>query len=287
MAKRKSAEEPQRAIAWRPLAWLLGAVVLAGAILITALRVDFAVRGVDKPAIVQVAASRVEGCSLARDKQRFPEMMRVEAGEYLLPTDENGRELMLHLKPLGMTRVTQEQPFLLQRSEVTIEQFGWFVKAINDMSDGPRKEQLLAIIGLHWDKTDPKNLSKEGYYGGSASPAARAISREGARAFIDWLNERTGCRYHLPTRNQWAAAVISQHLASGQPASAAEANDGGVLGGLLRGVREWSDTGCANGFFLLGHDQWTTEPNVGVSACMPGMLSVAGFRLARELDDGS
>ncbi|MBF0186523.1 MAG: SUMF1/EgtB/PvdO family nonheme iron enzyme [Magnetococcales bacterium] len=209
-------------------------------------------------------------CTVALgDGTRFPLMKTISAGRYDIAKTGNVHDLKPFLNPMKLNRVRVESPFLIQKREVTIAMFRRYVHAVLAMKNSPKKSARQDRIGLHWNKDNAEDHQ-----------AVTGISHEAAMDYVSWLNSETSCRFRLPSKTEWAAAVLAAHTGSETPL------DDTVAGfrNLLRGVREWSRTSCGTGFLLLGEDNWVTIPANGGSVCMPSMISVAGFRVVRLPD---
>ncbi|MBF0190622.1 MAG: SUMF1/EgtB/PvdO family nonheme iron enzyme [Magnetococcales bacterium] len=198
------------------------------------------------------------------DGTLYPDLLPVPAGEYRLHA--NSQELKPFLAPHGLNRIQIKEPFLIEKHEVTLKAFRRYVAVVDKMSAGADKDRLKAHIGLHWNKDE------------SETAPVKGISWEAAWDYTDWLGRETGCAYGLPSREQWGASVL---LLDGGRENASKA---GILSGeslkrLLWGVREWTVTPCAGGYYLVGEDDFVPLPEVRSATCMPAMLSVAGFRV--------
>ncbi|MBF0270495.1 MAG: SUMF1/EgtB/PvdO family nonheme iron enzyme [Magnetococcales bacterium] len=198
------------------------------------------------------------------DGTLYPDLLPVPAGEYRLHA--NSQEIKPFLAPHGLNKIQIKEPFLIEKNEVTLKAFRRYVAVVDKMSAGADKERLKAHIGLHWNKDE------------SETTPVKGISWEAAWDYTDWLGRETGCAYGLPSREQWGAAVL---LLDGAKETASKA---GILSGeslkrLLWGVREWTVTPCAGGYYLVGEDDFVPLPEVRSATCMPAMLSVAGFRV--------
>ena len=109
------------------------------------------------------------------------DLVLVPAGEYVMG-DRDG-----YVDEAPMTRVTIDEPFYMGRLEVTTAQYACFDPAHDNGFFDQR----------HKDHTTP------GYpANGPADPVMR-VSWEEAKAFCDWLSEKSGTRVALPSEAQW------------------------------------------------------------------------------------
>ncbi|MEO5378537.1 MAG: formylglycine-generating enzyme family protein [Magnetococcus sp. DMHC-6] len=196
----------------------------------------------------------------------FPDLVQIPAGKYALPTH---REELTNFITSGTSEIQVDKPFLLQRFEVTRNQFKQYTQFVARMPDGDDKTNRQLHIGQQWNRSE------------GILPYATGISWEGAWDYADWLSQQTGCSYTLPEEKEWLAAIGFFNTVN-TPSSDYDP-DSSPLNHLLRGVREWSQTSCQisgnSGYLLLGEDNWTAGNEIGHKVCMPAILSVAGFRL--------
>ena len=206
----------------------------------------------------------------------YPNLVEIPAGTYEVP--ENSPTLtpflLFHDKP----NIVLQNSVLLQNKEVDREQLKHYADAIDRLQDFDEKERLRLRLGSHWDHNDVQDS------------LVRHITWEGAWDYSQWLSRKTGCDYRLPSRDEWAAAAIFL-TAQGQAPVNAQVNapvnaqvNGGmtaeeVAKNVLLGAREWSQSPCPDGYFLLGGDDWTASADDKKEICMPAILAMAGFRL--------
>ncbi len=112
------------------------------------------------------------------------ELVRIPPGQFVM----GGPAGHPDERPLSVVKI--EEPFWMGRFEVTNEQFALF-----DPSHDSRVEPMHGYqFGIH------------GYpVNGPRQPAVR-LSWNQATAFCDWLSEKTGRRFNLPTEAQWEYA---------------------------------------------------------------------------------
>jgi hypothetical protein len=195
-----------------------------------------------------------------RDGSLYPVMEEVPAGVYELPVSLIGGG--------GKRKIAAEvaAPFLVQTEEVTFQHFKMYVDYLAGLPDGAEKERLQFRLGVQWQK------------GVRGTESISAISWEGAWDYALWLGQQTGCSYDIPSQDEWVATV--SHIQSRDNVRLdSTVPPVGPLKNLLWGVREWSRTRCASGYYLLGRDDLTASSQEEQASCMPAMFSVAGFRV--------
>jgi formylglycine-generating enzyme required for sulfatase activity len=147
-----------------------------------------------------------------RDCDVCPVMVPIPAGSFTMgsPQWEEGRE-----DDEGPQRTVAVSAFHLGRTEVTVGQFRAFVAATNHQTDAERD---IGEAGC-WGQND--DILGAGAYRANrnwrrppAFPYRQAddepvvcVSWNDAQAYVQWLRDRTGRRYHLPTEAQWEYAA--------------------------------------------------------------------------------
>lgn len=203
------------------------------------------------------------------------EMVSVPKREYRIEKENSHLTPYLHFLNEGES-ITIDKLFCIQKGEVTVGEFQHYIKSLNY----PTMQQL----GL--------TTWKKNHEGQSDDYPAFSISWEAAMGYIEWMNRHPSCKLQLPSRNQWAAAVIhyaeSQSLQQGdtlQMVHKTLAEPEYLLGNL----REWSEDSCANGHFLLGEDYLTRAEDIGKDAFSKNpcgrndqALQTFGFRLITQ-----
>lgn len=192
-------------------------------------------------------------------------LITIPAGTYELPTSTSG--LYPFTRFHNLAPIVVDAPFLIQGQPVSRTLFKEYADFVASKPDGQEKERSLAHLGLSWNQV------------GATTPAVKGISWEAALEFTQWLSQKTGCTYDIPSRAEWAATII--HLyGSGVPLpKPSDAFDATPLKSLLRGGTEWTRSPCAAGYYLVGEEDWGGDSNSNQPICMPGLFSVAGFRV--------
>lgn len=199
--------------------------------------------------------------------QSWPTLVEIPAGTYPIPDPSSSLGPFMHFKE---STLEINHPFLLQNREVDLGQFKRYVEDVERMQNFNEKERLRLRLGKHWEQNDAQD------------DLVRHISWEGAMDYAQWLSQKTGCSYTLPSREEWAAAVI--HASSSGPKKInGDISAEGLVTNLLRVAQEWSRSACPEGYFLLGSDDATTTTTESKEICMPAQLAVAGFRLVLHL----
>jgi formylglycine-generating enzyme required for sulfatase activity len=183
-----------------------------------------------------------------RDCPDCPEMVAIGPGSYLMgtPTENEVR----HDDEGPPHEVTIPAPFALATREVTRDEFATFVKA----TARPVQSCWLADGG-NGRMSAEADFRNVGFPQAGDHPAV-CVSWEDAVAYTDWLSERTGIAYGLPTEAEWEYAARAGKT----------------------GTWPWGsdnpDGGCsfANGLDVAGD---TENPGNGASACDDGYVHTA------------
>ena len=196
----------------------------------------------------------------------YPDLVTIPAGVYSLPAE--AKQIAPFLEGQQLASIVIEKSFLMQKAEVTQAQFQRYVNFVQGLAKGTDRDQLAMRLGLVWNK------------GNKNTPLLNGLSWEAAWDYAQWLSQQTGCNYQLPSREEWAAAVIFFHGLAAFPESAAQGKK--PLASLLGGVREWTRSQCDMGYHLVGEDDWIEAQQVGREICLPAMVAVAGFRVVLQ-----
>jgi hypothetical protein len=195
-----------------------------------------------------------------QDGSIYPVMEEIPAGNYEISTSLFGG---------GENRIMSADipvPFLVQTEEVTLKNFKQYADYVVDLPESKDKERLMFRLGVDWQKGDTHGSS------------VNAVSWEGARDYAHWLGQKTGCSYNIPSQDEWVATI--SHIQSRDQIKVKHTvTPIGTMRNLLWGVREWSRTQCASGYYLLGRDDLTASAYEEQTVCMPAMFSIAGFRV--------
>lgn len=173
------------------------------------------------------------------ESARAPEMVRIESGCFAMGSapSEAGRDDNEPRHPVCV------EAFSISRYEVTRGQYAVFVSESG--RETPDHCQTYSDGG--WRSLAGRSWRDPGYAQSDEHPVA-CVSRDDALAYAEWLSEREGRRYRLPTESEWEYAARA-----GSTTARPWGNDAGracVWGNvgdraLRRHYRNWS---------------WTTHP---------------------------
>ena len=134
-----------------------------------------------------------------------PEMVAIKGGTFTMgsPSSEAGRNN--DEKPHNVTVGN----FQLGKTEVTVGEFKRFVQATNYRTDAERTGEGCRVFD--WDAgkygyQKAINWRRAGFSQTDQHPVV-CVSSNDAFAYANWLSQRTGKRYELPTEAQWEYAA--------------------------------------------------------------------------------
>ena len=143
-----------------------------------------------------------------KDCDACPEMVVVPGGSFEMgsPGGEEGRDA--DEGPLHTVRV---QAFALGKTELTVGEFRAFV---NDTGYRTDAEKNTGAQGCYsWDQSDGKYEWRAGRYWDSpgfdqsSRQPVVCVSWNDAKAYVDWLERKTGKAYRLPSEAEWEYAA--------------------------------------------------------------------------------
>jgi formylglycine-generating enzyme required for sulfatase activity len=108
-------------------------------------------------------------------------------------------------------RVTFASPFAMGRYEVTVAEFGMFVKATGYRTDAERSGEgcwhVVLAKGKLRDKPTEDASWRNPYIDQTGVHPVVCVSWNDAQAYVKWLSKETGKRYRLPTEAEWEYAA--------------------------------------------------------------------------------
>lgn len=147
----------------------------------------------------------VSGCALqsspnVRDCAACPLLVRVPAGTFQMgspPTEAFRGE------DEGPVReVTIERPFYVGAYEITIGEYGVFLRE----SGHEQAKGCLVFDGVRLSVVAERHWREPGYPVSDDHPVT-CVSWHDAQAYTEWLSNRTGARYRLPSEAEWEYAA--------------------------------------------------------------------------------
>ncbi|HET7268530.1 MAG TPA: SUMF1/EgtB/PvdO family nonheme iron enzyme [Oleiagrimonas sp.] len=184
-----------------------------------------------------------------------PAMVVIPTGSFMMGSPDSAPDHQANESPRH--RVTIDKGFAISRSEITVGQFREFVQNSGYMPDSVRLDGASvydARSGLMRD--DGSATWQDDYAGhpaGSSLPVVN-VSWNDAHAYVQWLSQRTGKHYRLPSESQFAYALRAGTTTpywwgSGTPSRVVENVTGS--GDQSRNGRRWTHAfqGYSDGFW--------------------------------------
>jgi formylglycine-generating enzyme required for sulfatase activity len=138
-----------------------------------------------------------------------PTMIRIPAGSFAMGTAEknlvlNPRSGKLNTNETPQHDVTFAEAFWLSQHEITVEQFAAFSEASGYVAAGGCLRLDRETLKLTTDENS--NWQNPGFEQQADEPVV-CVSFLDAAAYANWLSDKTGQPYHVPTEAQWEYAT--------------------------------------------------------------------------------
>ncbi len=137
-----------------------------------------------------------------------PAMVVIPTGEFVMgsPADESGHAD--NEEPQRRVRI--DVGFALGRSEVTVGEFGEFVRTAKYVTEAEKLGASAAYDESSGRIADRRGVTwRDDYRGERAAPALPVVhvSWNDAKAYLKWLSQHTGKRYRLPSEAEFEYAL--------------------------------------------------------------------------------
>ena len=148
--------------------------------------------------------STAEGRSgtVFKDCTECPEMVEIPAGSFEMGSNENftgNADWDNRYKPVHSVRISKT--FALAKTELTRGQFAAFVSA----SGYDAGNSCSIWTGSKWEDTAGRNWRNPGFSQSDADPVT-CVNWEDAQAYVQWLSQKSGKSYRLPSEAEWEYA---------------------------------------------------------------------------------
>ncbi|MDY0872552.1 SUMF1/EgtB/PvdO family nonheme iron enzyme [Dongia rigui] len=198
----------------------------------------------------QTEAGPPQAGTIFRDCPDCPDMVVVPAGRFVMGAPKEDEDRRPDESPVH--KVSIAAPFALMTTEVTRDQFTAFVDATGrDMSDG----DCYLADDKEGRSDDSANWLQPGFAQQGNEPAV-CVSWRDAIAYAEWLSNKAGATYRLPTEAEWEYATRAGR----------------------QGFLPWEENSAAdachigNSFDASGHKQY---PGLEASPCEDGAVHTA------------
>lgn len=126
--------------------------------------------------------------------------VRIQAGYFMMGDHE--KDPLEYAIPVHKVHV---KAFSIARYEVTVGEFRQFVDATAYKTEAERERRGGGVSGCDAGRPET-NWRNPGFKQTDSHPVV-CVSHNDARAYIRWLNKKTGKRYRLPTEAEWEYAA--------------------------------------------------------------------------------
>lgn len=143
-----------------------------------------------------------------RDGSLGPEMIVVPHGGFRMGAPANEADASNSEMPQHYVRF--ERGFAMARSEITVGQFGRFVRATNYRTRADKRGVSLAYDSHSGNFAFRNNVDwRSDYAGAPATPDMPVlhVSAADAEAYAKWLSQQTGAHYRLPSESEFEYAL--------------------------------------------------------------------------------
>jgi len=165
-----------------------------------------------------------ESLSCTAEPGQGPEMVVIPPGQFLMGSPESKASKNSEEGPQHV--VTIQNAFALMRCEVTVEEFELFINETGYETDAEKRGECK---GSELGKKQKANWITPGFEQGNKQPVV-CVSWHDANAYAEWLSQRSGQDYRLPTEAEWeyaARAGTSRPFSTGDCIHTDQANYNG------------------------------------------------------------
>lgn len=175
---------------------------------------------------VGVSPRTYKALEVFKDCDGCPEMVALPAGTFTMGSPENEEGRDGDEGPQHEVRITA---FAIGKAEVTRGDYAAFVAA----AKSPMQDKgCYSWLGNEWKLDPDRHWRSPGFPQTDRDPAV-CVSWNDATAYIQWLSQKTGKAYRLPTESEWeyaARAGTKTRYSIGDTITEKDANFGGRLG---------------------------------------------------------
>jgi formylglycine-generating enzyme required for sulfatase activity len=158
-----------------------------------------------KPAAAAPAAAPgAAAVGAFRDCPACPEMIVVPAGNFVLGTSADEREVDRERGESPPLPVAMARAYAIGKFEVTVAEYRAFASAAQYATAGDCR----VASGGAWVRLADRSWRDPGFSAPQAdNEPVVCVSWDDARAYVDWLSRTTGKSYRLPSETEWEYAA--------------------------------------------------------------------------------
>ena len=138
---------------------------------------------------------------IIQDCPECPQMVYIPTGSFRMGDIQGGGDS--DEKPVHRVSVSA---FLLAQTEITVGQFRTFVKASGYKTEAEQGDGCYVHENGSWDERSNANWRNPGFKQSANEPVV-CVSWNDAQRYVEWLSEKTGEQYRLPSEAEWEYAA--------------------------------------------------------------------------------
>ena len=138
---------------------------------------------------------------IIQDCRQCPQMVYIPAGAFRMGDIQGGGDS--DEKPVHRVSI---KAFLMSATEVTVGQFRTFVKASGYKTEAEQGDGCYVYENGSWDGRSNANWGNPGFKQSANEPVV-CVSWNDAQRYVEWLSEKTGEQYRLPSEAEWEYAA--------------------------------------------------------------------------------
>jgi formylglycine-generating enzyme required for sulfatase activity len=191
----------------------------------------------------------VDPCNTA-DPNSAPTMVAIRPGRFTMgsPKSEQGRtpdESPLH-------QVTIPKPFAISRCEITVGQFKQFIQETGYKTSAETDGKGCYVWNAEKNEGQQqvdKQWNNPGFTQTDEHPVI-CVSWSDAQRYVDWLSQRTGAVYRLPTEAEWEYAARADTETASYYGKESQCDYANGLGQEAKGIvdKNWRLADCRDGY---------------------------------------
>ena len=163
----------------------------------------------ESPPATQQATAPVQttdACNTT-DPNAAPAMVAIRPGRFMMGSSENEADRSPDESP--QHQVTIPKPFAISRCEITVGQFTQFIQDSGYKTTAETDGKGCYVWDAEkkdWQQQADKHWKNTGFVQTDKHPVV-CVSWSDAQRYVDWLSQRTGAVYRLPTETEWEYAA--------------------------------------------------------------------------------
>jgi formylglycine-generating enzyme required for sulfatase activity len=160
----------------------------------------------------EITSQLAESCRQTGSREQAPAMVVIRPGHFQMGASVTDTESDPDENP--QHSVTIPQPFAISRCEITVSQFKQFIKDTGYQTTAEKADSDGKIKGCNILNAETKtgewksdrNWNNPGIDQNDQHPVV-CVSWQDAQHYVNWLSQRTGALYRLPTEAEWEYAA--------------------------------------------------------------------------------